>query len=73
MKKELWQLDVDKLRMLHREEERQLEEKLLAGVTWEELAEERKRIGELSTIIYKKLNPAHFIHPAANDSRPTAP
>lgn len=64
-------MDIEKLRMLYREEERQLEEKLLAGNTWEELREERKRIGELSTIIYKKLNSDHFGNPAENASRKT--
>lgn len=72
MKKDLWQLDIEKLKMLYREEERQLEERLLAGATWEELREDRKRIGELSTIIYKKLNPGHFGNPAENASRKTS-
>ena len=69
MKKELWHLELDRLQALYREEERRLEEKLLAGVSWEELGEERKRIGELSTIIYKKCNPAQFGNPAENASR----
>lgn len=69
MKKELWHLDIERLEALYREEERQLAEKLLAGASWEEVTNERKRIGELSTIIYKKSNPAHFGNPAENASR----
>ncbi|HEX8313338.1 MAG TPA: hypothetical protein VF609_00015 [Flavisolibacter sp.] len=71
MKKDLWHLELHKLQALYREEERQLEHKLLAGASWEELAEDRRRIGELSTIIYKKSNPAQFGHPAENASRKT--
>ena len=69
MKKDLWHLDFDRLKALYREEQRQLEEKLLAGATWEEVTEERRRIGELSTIIYKKANPSQFGNPAENASR----
>ena len=69
MKKELWHIDLEKLRALYEEENRHLEERLLAGASWEELAEERKRIGELSTIIYKRSNPSHFGNPAENCSR----
>ena len=73
MKKDLWQLDIETLRLLYREEERLLEQKLLNGATWEELREERRRIGELSTILYKKSNPGHFGNPAENASRKTKP
>ena len=69
MKKELWHLPIEHLRTLYQEEQRQLEEKLLGGASWEEVSEERKRIGELSTIIYKKSNPGHFGNPAENASR----
>ena len=72
VKKELWHLDLDRLKILYREEEKQLETKLLSGSTWEEVSEERKRIGELYTIIYKKSNPAHFGNPAENASRKSA-
>ena len=69
MKKELWHLDIEHLKTLYRQEEKRLETKLLSGATWEEVTEERKRIGELYTIIYKKSNPAHFGNPAENASR----
>ena len=71
MKKDLWHIDIERLKALYQEEERQLEAKLLSGATWEEVSEERKRIGELSTIIYKKSNPGHFGNPAENASRKT--
>ena len=69
MKKELWHLDLEHLKTLYREEEKRLESKLLAGADWEEVTEERKRIGELYTIIYKKSNPTQFGNPAENQSR----
>ena len=71
MKKELWNLDIERLRALYKEENRQLEQRLLAGATWEEVSEERRRIGELSTIIYKRSNPTQFGNPAENASRGT--
>ena len=69
VKKDLWQIDLDKLRQLYQEEKRLLEERLLSGATWQEVSEERKRIGELSTIIYKRSNPGYFGNPAENASR----
>jgi len=69
VKKELWNLDLEHLKSLYEEEQRHLEEKLLAGATWDEVSDDRKRIGELSTIIYKKSNPGHFGNPAENASR----
>lgn len=69
MKKDLWHLDLERLKTLYLEEEKQLEHKLLSGASWEEVGEERRRIGELYTIIYKKSNPNHFGNPAENASR----
>jgi hypothetical protein len=69
VKKELWNLDLGGLRKLYQEEKTHLEEKLLAGASWEEVSEERHRIGELFTIIYKRSNPAQFGNPAENASR----
>ena len=69
VKKDLWQFDLDRLRILYDEEKKHLEQRLLAGATWEEVNEERKRIGELSTVIYKKSNPTQFGNPAENASR----
>lgn len=71
MKKDLWHLDIERLNILYREEEKQLETKLLNGASWEEVTEERKRMGELYTIIYKKSNPEQFGNPAENASRKT--
>jgi hypothetical protein len=69
VKKELWHLTIERLKALYREEEKHLESKLLSGASWEEVTEERKRIGELYTIIYKKSNPEQFGNPAENASR----
>jgi hypothetical protein len=69
VKKDLWHLDLERLKTLYREEQKQLEGKLISGVSWEEVRDERRRIGELYTIIYKKSNPEQFGNPAENASR----
>jgi len=69
VEKDLWKLDIEHLNALYNKEASQLQERLLAGATWEQVNEERKRVGELSTIIYKKSNPSHFNNPAENLSR----
>ena len=69
MKKDLWHIDLETLKSLYKEEERQLEARLLDGASWEEVTEERHRLGELYTIIYKRSNPGHFGNPAENASR----
>ena len=69
MKKDLWHLDLERLKTLYQEEEKQLEHRLLSGASWEEVVDERRRIGELYSIIYKKSNPEQFGNPAENASR----
>jgi hypothetical protein len=64
VKKDLWQMDIEQLQILYRDENKELEKRLLSGTLWEEVRDLRHRIGELSTVIYKKLNAAHFDHPA---------
>jgi hypothetical protein len=41
----------------------------LNGTPWDEVFEHRKRVAQLSTIIYKKLNPQHFSNPAEYSTR----
>jgi secreted protein with Ig-like and vWFA domain len=67
--KDLWDLNLQQLEALYDEASKDLKGHLLAGATWEEVSEQRRRVGELSRIIFKKINPAHFSHPAENDSR----
>ena len=62
-------MDLEQLQALYQEEARQLETRLLSGTSWEDVRDSRRRVGELSTIIYKKLNPAHFDHPAEQARR----
>jgi len=69
VKKDLWHLDLERLKTLYQEEEKQLERRLLSGASWEEVVDERRRIGELYSIIYKKSNPEQFGNPAENASR----
>lgn len=69
MNKDLWNLDLDQLKALYQQEKGELEQRLLSGVAWEDVTDQRHRVGELSTIIYKKSNPTYFGNPAENASR----
>ena len=64
-----WGLDTDVLTALYEAEKEKLKERLLEGVSWEETREQRVVIAELSTILYKKLNPKYFTNPAEKASR----
>jgi len=67
--KDLWALDIDRLNQLYERESDELQQRLLNGTPWEEVFEQRKRVSQLSTIIYKKLNPQHFSNPAEHSTR----
>jgi hypothetical protein len=67
--KDLWALDIDRLNQLYERESDELQQRLLNGTPWEEVFEQRKRVAQLSTIIYKKLNPQHFTNPAEHSTR----
>jgi len=67
--KDLWALDIDRLNQMYEQESDELQQKLLNGTPWEEVFEHRKRVSQLSTIIYKKLNPQHFSNPAEHSTR----
>jgi hypothetical protein len=69
VKKDLWQLNLEQLEALYSEESKKLETRLLSGASWDEVLVLRQTVGELSTVIYKKLNPAHFGHPAEQARR----
>jgi len=66
----LWDLPVDKLNSLYEYEKEVLQNDLLSGTSWEETIHQRKKIAEISTIIYKKINQRHFKNPAEEDYRP---
>lgn len=68
---DLWTLELCQLERLYRIENERLHRQLLAGASWEEVADLRKQLGELSAIIYKKRNPAQFGHPAEQLTRNT--
>ncbi len=61
---ELWNLNLEQLNALYQEEEEKLLQSLLAGRTWKEVIEQRRTVGELYTLIFKKTNQAHFNNPA---------
>ena len=64
-----WGLDTDVLTALYEAEKEKLKERLLEGVSWEETREQQVVIAELSTILYKKLNPKYFTNPAEKANR----
>lgn len=69
MRKELWSLDRVQLEALYKKAANELEQRLLDGASWEEVSDQRKRVGEVLTILYKKSNPEHFGNPAEKPSR----
>ncbi len=65
----LWDFDIEKLNSLYDHEKEILQQQLLNGTPWEDTLEQRKRIAELSTVLYKKINQKHFKNPAEEDLR----
>lgn len=49
-------LDIEVLQNIYEEQSRQLQQRLLHGVSWRKVAAQRKKITKLSSIIYQKLN-----------------
>lgn len=64
----LWAMDIEALKEIYEEQSRQLQQRLLHGVSWRKVAAQRKKITKLSSIIYKKLN-SNGSHPAEHDVR----
>jgi len=67
--KELWELNMDALEALYEKEFSALNDRLLNGESWHQVAGQRQRVIELSTVIFKKLNPQHFSNPAEGSTR----
>jgi hypothetical protein len=61
--------DYTTLQKLYEEELRDLEVKLLNGVSWADVQEQRKKITTIGVSMYRKLNASHFDHPAATNLR----
>ena len=67
----IYRLDLDVLESMYEEEARRLNDRLLAGASWESLREQKQIVTELAIVIHKKKNPQHF-NPAEfeqNDER----
>lgn len=64
----LWTMDIEVLQELYEEQSRQLQQRLLHGVSWRKVAAQRKKITKLSSIIYQKLS-AKGSHPAEHEVR----
>lgn len=67
MLQELWKMDLEALKTLYIQENTTLTEALLDGATWQEVADKRKMISQLSLIIERKS--AGLDHPAENKNR----
>jgi len=53
---DLWNLDADQLRALYDKEMEQLHQLLLSGKSWNDTNIQRKKIANISGVLYKKLN-----------------
>ncbi len=66
---DLWNLDNTQLKVLYEREMEQLHQQLLNGVSWQETTDQRKKVAEISNVMYKKQNPRHFSNPAEGRRR----
>ena len=66
---ELWNMEFNSLKRLHDKELSRLNQLLLQGASWEETTPLRRKVIELSTIIYKRQHPHHFNNPAEYNNR----
>lgn len=55
MKMDLLNLDVDVLNRLYKAKEKELEDAILRGTSWDEVSIRRKALTELSSALYTKL------------------
>jgi hypothetical protein len=63
-------MDINQLQHLYTACSRELEYKLLHGVSWHEVNETRRDVTELAIAIYHRLNPSAIsIHPPAKQQR----
>jgi hypothetical protein len=66
---DLWQLNNEDLNALYEREMERLQQRLLSGASWEETTADRKQLAAISSVLYKKHNPANFKNPAEEDRR----
>jgi len=70
---ELWNLEREELKRIYDRELDRLHGELLKGVAWEDTIPQRKRLAEISNILYKKSNPRQFGNPAEGAQRAESP
>jgi hypothetical protein len=65
-----WQVwSVSELQRVYEQAAGELEEKLLSGVSWEEVAEQRREVTELAILVYKRLSVDSETNPAEHLKR----
>jgi hypothetical protein len=69
---DLISLDRNLLQNLYDKEMEELEARLLTGALWDEVSEQRKKLSEISLMIYNKLS-ARSGNPAEKPGRSTPP
>ncbi|HEU4632370.1 MAG TPA: hypothetical protein VFS22_00205 [Flavisolibacter sp.] len=62
-------MDVEALKKIYEEESNRLQQKILQGTAWKKVASHYKKVTEISSAIYRKLNPSS-LHPAEHNARP---
>jgi len=66
---DLWRLNKEDLNTLYEREMERLQQRLLSGASWDETKDDRKQLAAISSVLYKKHNPAHFRNPAEENRR----
>ena len=61
-------MDIDALKKLYEEESGRLQQKLLRGTAWKKVAGRYKKLTEMSSAIYNKLNSSSSLNPVEHRS-----
>ena len=69
MNQEWENMDILQLQHLYKDYSCELEKKLLNGVSWQEVSEQRREVTELAIAIYRRLNPSPANNPAERPRR----
>ena len=61
-------MDIEALKKMYEIESSRLQQKILQGTAWKKIAGHYKKVTEISSAIYRKLNPSSSPHPAEQGS-----
>ena len=61
-------MDIEALKKIYEEESDRLQKKILQGTAWKKIASHYKKVTEMSSAIYRRLNPSAS-NPAEHNTR----